>query len=149
MRVGWEPSERRLAVFQELSVNRRTSTETAAMVTEALTYADALRKDSYLHDELIWCDNTPDGKQSMAAWRRNAGLRVQPARRSNVRRLSYEWLAELREIVIDPERCPLTYEEFQLKEYNRNGERLEDISNGNDHSINAVRYAMMDDVLSG
>lgn len=123
----------------------------AALVAGALTYADAPGEDAYLHDELIWCDDTPDGKQSMAVWRREAGLRVRPARKSNMRRLSYEWLAGLREIVIDPERAPLAYEEFRLKEYDRDrdGTWLDVIPDGNDHSIDAVRYAMMDDVLRG
>ena len=57
--------------------------------------------------------------------------------------------AGLREIVIDPERRPLTYEEFRLKEYDRDRTWLYDIPDGNDHSIGAVRYAMMDDVLRG
>lgn len=151
VRCGWEPGERRLTIFGELSANRKTPTETAALVAGALTYADAPGEDAYLHDELIWCDDTPDGKQSMAVWRREAGLRVRPARKSNMRRLSYEWLAGLREIVIDPERAPLAYEEFRLKEYDRDrdGTWLDDIPDGNDHSIDAVRYAMMDDVLRG
>lgn len=151
VRCGWEPGERRLTIFGELSANRKTPAETAALVTEALTYADAPGEDAYLHDELIWCDDTPDGKQSMVAWRREAGLRVRPARKSNMRRLSYEWLAGLREILIDPERAPLAYEEFRLKEYDRDrdGTWLDDIPDGNDHSIDAVRYAMMDDVLRG
>ena len=71
------------------------------------------RMISYLHDELVWCDNTPDRKQSMAVWRREAG--------------------------------------FQLKEYerDRDGTWVDEIPDGNDHSIDAVRYAMMDDVLRG
>ena len=151
VRCGWEPGERRLTIFGELSANRKTPTETAALVAGALTYADAPGEDAYLHDELIWCDDTPDGKQSMAVWRREAGRRVRPARKSNMPRLSYEWLAGLREIVIDPERAPLAYEEFRLKEYDRDrdGTWLDDIPDGNDHSIDAVRYAMMDDVLRG
>jgi phage terminase large subunit len=84
------------------------------MVAKALTFSDEPGKDAYQHDELIWCDDTPDGKQSMAVYRRELGLRVRPARKSNMRRLSYEWLAGLREIVIDPVRCPLAYEEFRL-----------------------------------
>ena len=76
------------------------------MAAEALTYADEPGSDPYRHDELIWADDTPDGKQSMAVWRRELGLRVRPARKSNMRRLLYEWLAGLREIVIDPVRCP-------------------------------------------
>ena len=110
---------------------------------------DEGREDAYLHDKLVWCDDTPDGKQSMAVWRREAGLRVRPARKSNMRRLSYEWLAGLREICIDPERAPRAYEEFRLKEYDRDGTWPDDIPDGNDHSIDAVRYAMMDDVLRG
>ena len=31
----------------------------------------------------------------------------------------YEWLAGLREMVIDSERCPLTFAKFTLKEYMR------------------------------
>ena len=151
VRCGWEPGERRLTIFDELSANRKTPAETAALVTDALTYADEPGEDSYLHDELIWCDDTPDGKQSMAVWRREAELRVRPARKSNMRRLSYEWLAGLREIAIDPERAPLAYEEFRLKEYarDRDGTWVDEIPDGNDHSIDAVRYAMMDDVLRG
>ena len=86
-----------------------------------------------------------------AVWRRELGLRVRPTRKSNMRRLSYEWLAGLREIVIDPVRCPLAYEEFRLKEFerDRDGTWADDIPDGNDHSIDAVRYAMMEDVLRG
>ena len=82
-------------------------------------------------------------------WRRELGLRVRTARKSNMRRLSYEWLAGLREIVIDPVRCPLAYEEFRLKEFerDRDGTWVDEIPDGNDHSIDAVRYAVMDDVL--
>jgi phage terminase large subunit len=90
-------------------------------------------------------------RSSMALWRGKFGLRGWLARKSNMRRLSYEWLAGLREIVIDPVRCPLAYEEFRLKEFerDRDGTWVDEIPDGNDHSIDAVRYAMMDDVLRG
>lgn len=66
-----------------------------------------------------------------------------------MRRLSYEWLAGLRKIVIDPVRCPLAYEEFRMKEFerDRDGSWMDEIPDGNDHSIDAVRYTMIDDVL--
>ena len=90
-------------------------------------------------------------RSSMVVWRREPGLRVRPARKSNMRRLSYEWLAGLREIVIDPVRCPLAYEEFRLKEVerDRDGTCVDEIPDGNDHPIDAVRYAVMDDVPRG
>ena len=130
VRCGWEPGERRLTIFGELSASRKTPAETAALVAGALTYADAPGEDAYLHDELIWCDDTPDGKQSdggVAA--RGGAARAAGAEVATCGRLSYEWLAGLREICIDPERAPLAYEEFRLKEYerDRDGTWLDDI----------------------
>ncbi len=54
-------------------------------------------------------------------------------------------------MVIDSERCPLTFAEFTLKEYMRdkNGAWIDEIPDSNDHSIDAARYAMMEDVLRG
>lgn len=117
-----------------------------------MTFSDEPGKeDAYLHDELIWCDDTPDGKQGITVYRREAELRMRPARKSNMRRLSYEWLAGLREIVIDPVRCPLASEKFRLKEFerDRDGTWVNEIPDGNDHSNDAVRYTMMDDILRG
>ena len=77
------------------------------------------------------------------------GVRAeQPVRKSNMQRLSYEWLAGLREIVIDPVRCPLAYEDFGLKEFerDRDGTWVDEIPDGNDHGIDTVRYAVMDNV---
>lgn len=66
-------------------------------------------------------------------------------------RLSYEWLEGLCQIYINPVRCPIAYAEFSLKEYmrDRDGTLINEIPDGNDHSIDAVRYAMVDDVLRG
>jgi phage terminase large subunit len=85
----------------------------------------------------------------MAVWRGKFGLRGWPARKSNMRRLSYEWLAGLREIVIDLVRCPLAYKEFRLKEFehDHNGSWVNETLDRNDHSIDTVRYVAMDDVL--
>lgn len=80
-------------------------------------------------------NNHPKTKVQMDTYRRELGLRALPARKSHMRRLSYEWLAGLREIVIDPERCPLTFAEFTLKEYmrDRDGNWIDEIPDGNDH----------------
>ncbi|PKU92106.1 phage terminase large subunit [Bifidobacterium thermophilum] len=45
----------------------------------------------------------------------------------------------------------LAYEEFRLKEFerDRDGTWVDEIPDGNDHSIDAVRYAVMDDVPRG
>ncbi len=87
----------------------------------------------------------------MNVYRRDLGIRASSARKGRMRKLSYEWLANLREIVIDSERCPLTFTEFVNKEYlrDRDGNWLDEIPDGQDHSIDAIRYATMDDVLRG
>lgn len=78
VRCGWEPGERRLTIFEKRIANRKTPSETAAMVVDALTFADEPGRD-----------DTPDSKQSMTTYRRDFGLRARPARKSNMRRLSY------------------------------------------------------------
>lgn len=151
VRCGWEPDARRLTIFEEHSANKMMPADTGQIVVGALTFSDGNGEEAYYHDELVWCDDTPDAKVQMGVYRRECGIKVRPARKSNMRRLSYEWLAGLREIVIDPERCPLTFAEFSLKEYerDRDGAWIDEIPDGNDHSIDAVRYALMEDVLRG
>lgn len=151
VRCGWEPAARRLVIFEEHTANKTMPADTGRVVVDALTYADAEGEEAYFHDEILWCDDTPDAKVQMGVYRRELGLRARPARKSSMRRLSYEWLAGLREIVIDSSRCPLTFAEFTLKEYmrDRDGNWIDEIPDGNDHSIDAVRYAMMEDVLRG
>ena len=151
VRCGWEPGARRLLIFEEHSANKMMPAETGQIVVDALTFPDSEGEDAYYHDQLVWCDDTPDSKVQMNVWRRELNIRVHAARKARMRKVSYEWLAGLREIVIDPMRCPLTFSEFTLKEYerDRDGNWMDVIPDGNDHSIDAVRYAMMDDVLRG
>ena len=82
----------------------------------------------------------------MAVWRREAGLRVRPARKLNMRRLSYEWLAGSARSA-STRSGALDLRGVQVQEYDRDrdGTWVDDIPDGSDHSIDAVRYAMMDD----
>lgn len=56
---------------------------------------------------------------------------------------SHKWLQSLVKIVIDPVRCPDTYEEFIQYEYERtkDGEVMSGYPDANNHHIDAVRYA--------
>ncbi|MDN7062832.1 PBSX family phage terminase large subunit [Lactiplantibacillus plantarum] len=56
----------------------------------------------------------------------------------------FKWLQDLREIIIDPERCPNAAREFTAYELERDkyGELKAEYPDGNDHSIDAVRYAI-------
>ena len=57
---------------------------------------------------------------------------------------SMKWLQSLSEIIIDPSRCRYTAEEFLTYEYERNkdGEIMSGYPDANNHSIDAVRYAL-------
>lgn len=149
IRGEWVPRERKLILFEEHSANKKLPKETGEIVRRSLTYPDYQGGTAYTHKDVVWCDDTADGKQQMADYRRTFGINAKPARKGNMRRISYMWLAGLRSIEIDPVRCPNAFEEFRLKEFERNkaGEWVDEIPDGNDHSIDAVRYMMMSDVL--
>lgn len=145
----WQPARRRLVLFRELSANRTTPKDTGAMVREALTYRDARHDEPTYHRDAVWCDSAEPS--SIDVYRRQCGLNARAADKGGMRRASYQWLEGLREIAIDPERCPRAWEEFTLCEYakDRAGRWLDDYSDGNDHSIDAVRYAMMRECARG
>ena len=148
VRCEWQPGRRRLVIFDERSANKSTPEETARMATAALTYADTEGGEAYYHAQRVLCDDA--NPADIAVYRRE-GVRASAAGKGNLRKASYQWLAGLREIAIDPRRCPLTFKEFALCEYERDreGNWVDDYPDGNDHSIDAVRYAMMREVASG
>ena len=62
----------------------------------------------------------------------------------NSRRYSMKWLQGMNHIYIDKRHCPETYWEFVNYEYDqdRDGNFLSTYPDGNDHGIDAVRYAL-------
>jgi len=148
VRCEWQPGRRRLVIFDERSANKTTPEDTARMAMDALTYADADGAEAYYHAQRVLCD---DANPADIAVYRRVGVRASAAGKGNMRKPSYQWLAGLREIAIDPARCPLTWQEFALCEYerDRDGNWVDDYPDGNDHSIDAVRYAMMREVQRG
>lgn len=59
-------------------------------------------------------------------------------------RYGIKWLQGLNHIYIDPVRCPETWKEFSTYEYeqDRDGNFISDYPDENNHSIDAVRYAL-------
>lgn len=135
----WQPGLRRLVIWNELTANRTTPRDTGAMVHREL-------RDK---SEPVFCDSADP--TSIGVYRRECGVNARAAKKGGMRRASYEWLAGLREIAIDPVRCPHAWEEFRLCEFakDRNGDWVDEFPDGNDHSIDAVRYAVMRDVARG
>ena len=142
----WQPGMRRLVIFGEESCYKTTPHETAKLVRARLTYPTRPGEPAIYHNERVFCD---DANPSDIRIYRNEGIQAANAEKGNMRKASYRFLSGLREIAIDPARCPLTYKEFALCEYakDREGNWVDDYNDGNDHSIDAVRYAMMRDIL--
>lgn len=101
--------------------------------------AEDIRAAGY-DDYTIYCG--VDEEESIIDFR-DAGL---PARRAIVtpgsRKYTFEWL-QCRTIVIDPARTPRAYKEIIEYEHevDSNGEVISDYPDGNDHWIDALRYA--------
>lgn len=149
VRSEWQPGNSRLIIFDEASANKKTPQETSQIVMSKLTYADVDGGKPYFHwNERVLCDDANPGDIHVY---NDAGIKAYSAEKGNMRHASYLFLAGLREIWIDPERCPLTWREFSLCEYakDRDGNYIDDFPDGNDHSIDAVRYAMMQEVRRG
>ncbi len=143
IRCEYQKREKRLIVFDEYSRNKMLPEDTADIVIKGLTYP---KENPIYHKDVVWYDDTPDGKVQGTVYRRK-GINARPAQKGGMRMYSYQRLAGLREIVIDQRRCPLTYQELMLKEYDKDkaGSYIDSIPDGNDHSIDAIRYAMMRD----
>ena len=41
-----------------------------------LTFPDEIGGEPYFHDQIVYCDYTPDSKVQMNVWRRELGIRV-------------------------------------------------------------------------
>lgn len=149
IRSEWQPGARRIIIYGEDSGNKLLPQEQAEIIRERLTYPDFEGADPVLHRTPVWCDGADS--TSIRIYHRDFGINARAARKGNMRKQSYLWLAGLREIVIDPIRCPKTYEELALCEYKKDrlGEWIEDFNDGNDHSIDALRYAYMEEAITG
>lgn len=64
-------------------------------------------------------------------------------------RFSTHWLQGLIHIYIDPQRCPNAFREFSQYEYakNKSGQFVSRYPDLNNHAIDAVRYALMEDAV--
>ena len=131
VRVHYEPAQHRLYVFQEYTCNKQSNRQTA----------DKLIELGITGNDLITCDSAEE--KSVGDYRAY-GLFARVAEKGpGSREYSYKWLQSLREIIIDNIRCPKAAQEFLDYEYERDkeGNVISGYPDGNDHCIDAVRYA--------
>lgn len=137
----WRPAQRTLLTWREDGGNKLTPDESARRAARLLTWSDGKGKRPAYHRLPVWAD---DADPQQIAQQRDAGLDAHPAGKGNLRMASYRWLSSVR-WVIDPERCPRLADEVRRKQYERlaDGRFAERIPDGDDHWIDATRYAVM------
>ena len=131
VRVHYDRARLRLYVWQEYTCNKRSNRQTA----------DQLIKMGITGNDLLTCDSAE--KKSIGDYK-SYGLLARAAEKGpGSREYSYKWLQSLREIIIDNVRCPVAAQEFMDYEYERDkeGNIITGYPDGNDHMIDAVRYA--------
>ena len=130
-RVHYASAQRTLYIFDELTAHKLGNRESA----------DLLLKHGLTHDDRITADSAEP--KSIADYRKY-GLRCMPAQKGpGSVDYSMKWLQSLKQIVIDPKRCPETMAEFSGYEYDRtkDGDIISGYPDRDNHHIDAVRYA--------
>ena len=132
VRVHYDYGRHTLYLWQEYTCHKQSNEQTAKK----------LRELGITGTDLITCDSAEN--KSVGDYRA-FGLAARPAEKGpGSREQSYKWLQSLRSIVIDPQRCPVAVQEFTSKEYDRDreGNVISGYPDGDDHTIDAVRYAL-------
>ena len=131
VRCHYDAARLTLYVFDEYRCNKKSNRETAEEV-----------KKHMQEGETVICDSAEE--KSVADYR-TYGIAARGAEKGpGSVDYSMKWLASLKKIVIDPMRCPDAAKEFVDYEYERDkeGNVISGYPDRNNHSIDAVRYAM-------
>ena len=130
----YRANERRLYLFDEISGNKLSNEK----------IGELLRSHGVGGKDKITADSGGEGNKSVADFRSNGFFMRGAKKGPGSVEYSMKWLSSLTEIVIDPKRCPEAAEEFLHYEYERDkdGNVISGYPDKDNHSIDAVRYAL-------
>lgn len=131
VRTHYEPAQLKLYIWQEYTCNKKSNRQTA----------DELIKLGITGNDILTCDSAEN--KSVGDYKSYGLLAREAEKGPGSREYSFKWLQSLREIVIDNTRCPVAAQEFMDYEYERDkdGNVISGYPDGDDHCIDAVRYA--------
>lgn len=132
-KMHYDSARLTLYIFDEYRANKESN--------QATWYALQTEK-GVTGDDLITADSAEP--KSVGDYREYGAFCRPAVKGPDSVRYGIKWLQSLRAIVIDPVRCPATAQEFQNYEYERTAddEVISGYPDANNHSIDAVRYAM-------
>ena len=132
VRCAYDAGQRRLWIFDEYRTVKTSNVDVYLHLKENMNLTA---------DEEVIADSAD--MKSLGDMRAYVMRCMAAAKGPGSVRASMRWLQGLREIVIDPQRCPAAAREFSEYEYERgaDGEFVEAYPDRNNHAIDAVRYA--------
>lgn len=156
-KVHFDITRRNLYIFAEYRANKESNRVTFdKLYNELKLYSDEFltkaretqvylpRQRFFLEtDEIVTADSAEP--KSISDYKSYGGYGCRPAEKGpDSVNYSMKWLQSLNHIYIDPNRCPGTLKEFVEYEYERDkdDEVVSGYPDANNHSIDAVRYAL-------
>ena len=133
VKLCYNPNQRKIYIFDELRAYKAGNAELWRRLKE---------EKGVRETDLITADSAEP--KSIADFRMYGSMMRGAIKGPDSRDYSFKWLQSLSGIVIDPARCPNAAKEFSTYEYQRtpDDEIISGYPDGNDHSIDSVRYAL-------
>lgn len=131
--MHFDSARRTLYIFDELRCNKTSNEKTWEILKD---------KKKVTSNDLITADSAE--KKSIGDYK-DYGAYIRGAEKGpGSVEYSMKWLASLNKIIIDPNRCPNTAQEFSEYEYekDKDGNVITGYPDKNNHHIDAVRYAL-------
>lgn len=132
-KMHFDAARRELYIFDEYRCNKTSNEETWRILHE---------EKNVSCDDLITADSAEE--KSVGDYKAYGSLTKGAEKGPGSVEYSMKWLAGLAKIIIDPERCPKTVEEFERYEFeqDKDGNYITGYPDENNHSIDSVRYAL-------
>lgn len=132
-KCSYNPSQKILYIFDEFTVNKMSNAD----IWEFL-----VKEKEVTTNDMIIADSAEP--KSIGDFKSYGALMYGAEKGAGSVDYSMKWLASLTKIVIDPERCPTSAEEFSTYEYeqDKDGNYISGYVDADNHCIDSVRYAL-------
>jgi len=129
----YNPNQRTLYIFDEYVVNKMSNAD----VWEHLKTDKGVSED-----DLITADSAEP--KSIGDFKAYGSMMKSAEKGPGSVEYSMKWLSSLAKIVIDPNRCPTSAQEFSTYEYeqDKDGNYISGYVDANNHCIDSIRYAL-------
>ena len=135
VKCSYNPSQRTLYIYDEFVVNKMSNADVW----------ERLKEDKGVDEDDIIIGDSAEPK-SIGDFKSYGALMKGAEKGAGSVDYSMKWLSALAKIVIDPNRCPISAQEFSQYEYqqDKDGNYISGYVDADNHCIDAVRYALND-----